>query len=147
MNMPPLPSSTSVADQFALRLTARLSEGAQELPYDITERLRAARAQALSQRKKPVLVHQTAPAVTQLGSSAALGWGSEGGNWWRSLISAASMAALLAGLVVTQFSQDEYSTLEVAEVDAALLTDDLPPEAYADPGFAQFLKTGATQGR
>jgi hypothetical protein len=27
-------------------------------------------------------------------------------------------------------------------VDAALLTDDLPPSAYADPGFAQFLKSG-----
>ena len=29
----------------------------------------------------------------------------------------------------------------MAEVDAALLTDDLPPAAYADPGFVQFLKT------
>jgi hypothetical protein len=31
--------------------------------------------------------------------------------------------------------------LEVAEVDAALLADDLPPAAYSDPGFVQFLKT------
>ena len=31
---------------------------------------------------------------------------------------------------------------EVAEVDAAILTDDLPPSAYTDPGFAQFLKSG-----
>ena len=29
---------------------------------------------------------------------------------------------------------------ELAEVDAALLTDALPPAAYADPGFLQFLK-------
>lgn len=147
MNTSPLPSSASAADQFSRRLTARLSEGTQNLPYDISERLRAARMQALSQRKRPVLVHQTAPSVTQLGSSAALGWGSEGGNWWRSLISAVPVLALVAGLVVIQFSQDEYSTSEVAEVDAALLTDDLPPEAYADPGFVQFLKTGGTQGR
>jgi hypothetical protein len=27
-----------------------------------------------------------------------------------------------------------------AEVDAVLLADDLPPEAYADPGFGEFLK-------
>jgi Protein of unknown function (DUF3619) len=27
-----------------------------------------------------------------------------------------------------------------AEVDAAILADDLPPEAYRDPGFAEFLK-------
>ena len=31
------------------------------------------------------------------------------------------------------------------KVDAALLTDDLPPSAYADPGFVQFLKTSAAQ--
>lgn len=147
MNNLSLHSSSSAADQFARRLTARLSEGTQDLPYDISERLRAARVQALSQRKRPILAHQTAPAVTQLGSTAALGWGSEGGNWWRSLLSAVPMLALVAGLVVIQFSQDEHSTTEVAEVDAALLTDDLPPEAYADPGFAQFLKTGGTQSR
>jgi hypothetical protein len=29
---------------------------------------------------------------------------------------------------------------ELAEIDAAILTDDLPPAAYTDPGFAQFLK-------
>ena len=50
-----------------------------------------------------------------------------------------------SGLVVINFSQDAYSTAEVAEVDAALLTDDLPPSAYADPGFVQFLKAGGTQ--
>ncbi len=27
-----------------------------------------------------------------------------------------------------------------AEVDAALLADDLPPTAYTDPGFAEFIK-------
>ena len=36
-------------------------------------------------------------------------------------------------------------TSEVAEVDAAILTDDLPPAAYADPGFTQFLKSGGNQ--
>ena len=30
-----------------------------------------------------------------------------------------------------------------AELDAALLTDDLPPAAYSDPGFLQYLKAGA----
>ena len=32
-----------------------------------------------------------------------------------------------------------------AEVDAALLTDDLPPAAYADPGFAQYLKSSGNR--
>ena len=81
------------------------------------------------------------------GRSAALGggeWGGEGGSWWRSLVSAVPVLALVAGLVAINFVQDEFSATELAEVDAALLTDTLPPSAYADPGFVQFLKTGGT---
>ena len=51
--------------------------------------------------------------------------------------------ALAAGLVAINVVQNEYRAQEVAEVDAALLTDDLPPAAYSDPGFVQFLKTSA----
>jgi hypothetical protein len=28
-----------------------------------------------------------------------------------------------------------------AEIDSALLADDLPPKAYSDAGFVEFLKT------
>jgi hypothetical protein len=62
-------------------------------------------------------------------------------GWWQSLLSAVPVLALLAGLVVIQMDLDETGILEVAEVDAALLADDLPPAAYSDPGFVQFLKT------
>lgn len=141
-----LPSVDVAAERFARRVTARLTEGTSSLPYDISERLRAARVQALAQRKKPMLLARTAPAAASIGSRITLGWwGGEGGNWWRAALSAVPVLALVAGLVVLNVSQDEYGTLEVAEVDAALLTDDLPPEAYADPGFVQFIKIGATQ--
>ncbi len=40
------------AKHFARRITARLNEGAANLPYDISERLRASREQAIAQRKK-----------------------------------------------------------------------------------------------
>ena len=43
----PSPQAEAAAERFALRVTARLSSGTDELPYDITERLRAARMQAL----------------------------------------------------------------------------------------------------
>jgi hypothetical protein len=32
---------------------------------------------------------------------------------------------------------------EIADVDAELLTSELPTTAYTDPGFAQYLKHGA----
>lgn len=135
------------AERFARRITARLSEGTGNLPYDISERLRAAREQAIAQRKKPITVLRAAAASASGASSSRTlsWWGSEGGNWWRTVLSAMPVVALVAGLVVLNVSEDEHDMLEVAEVDAALLTDDLPAAAYADPGFAQFLKMGATQ--
>lgn len=135
------------AEQFAMRVTARLSDGNSELPYDISERLRAARTQALAKRKVVAAVQHATPAVVvTLGSSAALGRGGDRGNranWWNALVSAIPLLALAVGLVVINTAQDERSASDVAEVDAALLTDDLPPAAYADPGFVQFLKMSA----
>lgn len=136
-------STEATADRFARRLTARMSEGADDLPYDISERLRAARVQALAKRKIEVQMRKTAPVVLASGSSAILGQGGEGNNWWNALVSAIPLMALVVGLFAINIAQDEKGLNEVAEVDAALLTDDLPPEAYADPGFMQFLRTAA----
>jgi hypothetical protein len=143
---PPSAQAQAAAERFALRVASRLSHGTDDLPYDISERLRASRMQALAKRKRdPVPVRLAAPVVVHAGGgAAALGrGGSEGGSWWNALVSAIPLMALVVGLVVINIAQDESSTNDVAEVDAALLTDDLPPAAYADPGFVQFLKTSA----
>ncbi|MNT92099.1 hypothetical protein D3C72_2333190 [compost metagenome] len=58
-------------------------------------------------------------------------------------MSAVPLIALVVGLFFISTVQDEFGANEIAEVDAALLTDELPPEAYSDPGFVQFLKTAA----
>jgi hypothetical protein len=50
------------------------------------------------------------------------------------------LLALVAGLIAIGVMQDELRASEVAEVDAELLTDELPPSAYVDPGFAQYLR-------
>lgn len=143
--LPSVQPSEAVAERFARRVTARLSSGADDLPYDITERLRAARMQALAKRKVEVSVRRSAPAIVHAGAGSAVlgGGGGERGGWWNALVSAVPIMALLVGLVVINTLQDENSTHEIAEVDAALLTDELPPAAYADPGFVQFLKTSA----
>lgn len=142
----PSPQAQAAADVFARRVTARLSGGTDALPYDIAERLRASRMQALAQRKKVAApVRAAAPVVVNAGGTATLGRGgsSERSGWWSALVSAVPLMALVVGLVMINIAQDENSANDVAEVDAALLTDDLPPAAYADPGFVQFLKTSA----
>jgi hypothetical protein len=138
------------ADRIARRITARLSEGEALLPYEITERLRAARTRAVSERRREVSVLRPQAQATSAsiqGSTMVLGRtgdsGDEGGSWWRALVSALPVFALVAGLVVYNVKSDESVLHEVTEVDTALLTDDLPPAAYADPGFIQYLKTAA----
>lgn len=130
-------------DRFGRQVAARLSQGAAELPYEVTERLRAARAQAMARRK--LVSAQTAPSVLSTGGGAAsLGFGDEGVSWWNRIASALPLMVLAVGLVTIHVVQNDRRASEVAEVDAALLTDDLPPAAYADPGFAQFLRTGGS---
>ena len=133
-----LSSQTSAAleEQFARRLAARLSAGSAELPHDIGERLRVARQQALAHRKLAP-ARSSATAVVSSGGSAAL----QGGGWWTRVGALVPLVALVAGLVTISALQDENRANDLAEVDAALLTDDLPPAAFTDPGFAQFLKT------
>ncbi|HJS03981.1 MAG TPA: DUF3619 family protein [Variovorax sp.] len=133
--------SAEAEAQFGRQVAARLSAGTQDLPHEISERLRAARMQAVA-RRKVVQVLQTAPAVVPNGGSAALG-----GGWWTRIGSVIPLIALVAGLIVITTLQEDNRTDELAEVDAALLTDDLPPAAYTDPGFAQFLKTEGTAQR
>jgi Protein of unknown function (DUF3619) len=62
-------------------------------------------------------------------------------RWWLTLGSLLPAVALVAGLVLIQRWQDYTQVSTAAEVDAALLSDDLPPQAYSDAGFAEFLKT------
>jgi hypothetical protein len=129
--------SEQLQDRFGRRVAARLSVGTDELSHEVAERLRAARVQAAA-RRKPVVI-RTATAAAASGGATTLTFG-EGQSWWNRIASVLPLIALVAGLFVIQVAQDERRAHEVAEVDAALLTDDLPPAAYADPGFIQFLR-------
>lgn len=144
-------------DLFARKLTAHLTQAEQTLPYVVTERLRASREQAIAQRKRSAaplrqLHPETAvlPVGIQADGSIALGQSGRDSNdttftWLRRTLTALPLMALVGGLAFISVEQDTRSTVEVAEVDAALLTSDLPPAAYADPGFWQFLQTTDTQ--
>ena len=135
----------TLQNRFGLRVAARLSAGTEGLPHDIGERLRVAREQAVARRKQPaaVLRQRAASAASRNGNTATLSFGDDGLVFWGRLTSAALVLVMAAGLIAINVIQDDDRTMEVADLDAALLTDDLPPEAYADPGFLQYLKTGA----
>lgn len=127
-------------ERFARKAVSYLAHSTTDLPHDITERLRAARFQALSKRK--IETHQTAVTVVSQGPFAALTWGGdEASGWWTRIGMIVPLIVLLAGLFTINMVQSNNRAQEVADVDVALLTDALPPEAFSDPGFVQFLKS------
>jgi hypothetical protein len=130
-------------DRFGLRVAARLSEAADNLPYDISERLRAGRVQALGKRK---FVAQTASSVVALsGGAATATLGNDGPSWGDRVAATIPLLILVLGLIAITVIQNDRRANEIAEIDAALLTDDLPPAAYTDPGFTQFVKSQLSQ--
>ncbi len=139
MNTTPQASLLGPEELFGLRFAARLSDASDDIPHEISERLKAARMVALSKRK--VLKLETASAVASSGSVASLQLGGESFNWWGRIGALVPLIALIAGLLAIQLMQDNFWADEVASVDAELLTDELPPSAYTDPGFTQFLRT------
>ncbi|MDE2593648.1 MAG: DUF3619 family protein [Burkholderiales bacterium] len=152
--------------RFALRLSARLEAGSQGLPHDITERLRVARAQSVAlaraakaQATSPVQIAQPALGWQLAGAQGGAGSGTLSGwtraiaratghgrrmddaplGWGWRLASALPMIALVAGLwgIHTWYRHEQLQA--ATDVDMALLTDDLPPSAYSDPGFEEYL--------
>ncbi len=128
-----------IQDRFGLKVAAQLSLGHAALPHDVSERLRVARMQAVVKRKRAPLVAATA--VYGSGGSASLSFGDESFSFWNRIATMLPLIVLAVGLVTISLVQNDQRARDLAEVDAAMLTDYLPPAAYADPGFVQFLKT------
>jgi hypothetical protein len=140
-NSHPLHASLeTLTARFSLRVAARLTERSADIGPDLTERLRFAREKALA-RAREVQLAQTAPVVLGANRGGASVLEAGGGGWWFRLAAVLPVFALAAGLVLIQRAQDASQLSVAAEVDTALLADDLPPQAYRDAGFAEFLKT------
>jgi hypothetical protein len=128
------PPSQALEQQFALRVRARLDAAEGELGHDIEQRLRFARERALGAAR--VLAAREATGVVLATGSVAVGTT----PWrWR-IASLLPFVVLAAGLLLIGQLHRQQDIHAAAEVDAVLLADELPPTAYSDPGFAEFLK-------
>ena len=137
MNILKLNQTASYQDRLGRSIAARLSDTTQGIPSDISERLKAARMQAVAKRK--VIKLQTATRVNVHGGTASLNAGDFDGGIWSRLGAVIPLLALVAGLLTIAVVQEQQRANEIADVDVELLADDLPPDAYTDPGFAHFL--------
>ena len=125
------------ADQFGRASAALLNQSTQNLSAGIKDRLHAARMKALSVRK-PEKAFIQKPAFA--GITGNWNFGSNG--IWDTVGWIAPLVVLVFGLIGIAQWQDDARINDIAEVDAALLSDDVPPDAYADSGFLAFLKNG-----
>lgn len=127
--------------RFARRIVARLDQQSDLLGHDIAERLRVGREQALARARQARAARPVTSAKPQI-VGAAQGTLSLGGSpsGWLRLASLLPLMVLVAGLLAIQYLHEQAEIRAAADVDTALLADDLPPEAYGDPGFAVFLK-------
>ena len=128
-------------DRLGQYFSAQLSTATPGLPHDISERLRVARQRAMAERK-PVMQLGFARKTGIQSNGTLTASGDEGLNLWSILASALPLLALVVGLTAIQWIQQDSRISELAAIDSALLTDELPPDAYADAGFVQFLKQG-----
>jgi hypothetical protein len=116
--------------QFGSRIRHLLNGGA-ALDADKTARLAKARALAL-ERQRPELAPVVAWADNVLGSL--------GGWTGLSLRVVVPAIALLVSFAAIYTWQQNQRVAEVEEIDALLLADELPIDAYLDRGFQNWLK-------
>ena len=103
-----------------------------ELDAGTLARLKAARERALARQRveAPVFVLAWADNVVgRLGGTASI--------VPRILL---PMAVLIFGLIAINQWRDSQVAAEIEEIDAAVLTGDLPLDAYLDKGFDAWLK-------
>lgn len=124
--------------RFAQRIVAHLTEESGNLGSDISERLRFAREAALQRARSARTLTSAAPSLNTAGASLLLGGWSDG--WGLKAASLLPLITLVVGLFFIQRTQTEEQISVAAEIDADLLADDLPPRAYSDAGFVEFLK-------
>jgi hypothetical protein len=138
--------SESKQDQLGLRMAALLEQGNQHLPYDISERLRAARTRAVAASRASRCESVTdTQAQIQGNGNLRMPFPSKTQEIYQLLVSFIPLICLAVGLMFLYDFHNNQAALEMAEIDSALLVDDLPPHAYTDPAFIDFLKTQSLQ--
>jgi hypothetical protein len=130
--------------EFARQVRRALDETTASLSPATVDRLAAARRAALA-RKKP----ETVSAPVFVPAFAGMPSGLAGlpqtdpaprRRWpLRRFALAWPLAALVVSLIGIAYWEDHQRTAELADIDAAMLSDDLPLNAYLDHGFNAYL--------
>lgn len=120
-----------ISDQaeLAARIRGVLDQGAAELSPKAALRLYEARCDALRHQAAPISALSLAGVGHILGDSLH--------RHYRGLL---AFIALAIGAMAVQVWQNEQEAAALAEIDSELLGDEVPPSAYTDQGFLEWLQ-------
>ena len=126
-------------DEFARKLTGYLDRGSSELKAGTAYRLQLARAAALARLADP----RRATAAQAPLALAGAGTGTLGGPGSGLRVNVKLGIGILL-IVAAAFGYQQWQAYqqirEITETDAAILSSDLPIDAYLDRGFQNWLK-------
>jgi len=122
---------------FAYRVRHALNEKLDRLPVETTERLASARTKALARRKKDAPMRAVVRQRSIGGHAGS--FFNEPVSWFGRMGLAVPMIVLALGLAGLYQLELDRRIVDTAVIDAAVLSDDLPLDAYLDTGFNAFL--------
>lgn len=117
-------------DRYALRVRQALNHGTKDIPAAVARRLEAARHLALTHQK------QAEPQLAAAGHDRYLFRIATDNRHVRQILAA---VALLLGMWISFYLDSVNYVTALEEVDSALLSDELPPEAFLDNDFFEWL--------
>jgi hypothetical protein len=130
-------------DDFAKKITTYLDYGTANLKAGTAYRLQLARAEALEQLADPQRADERALA----GAHAYAGSGTVGGG--RSFWASGRLWVGIALIVAASFGFQQWLAYqhlkELEDTDAAILSSDLPIDAYLDQGFQNWLRRASDE--
>jgi hypothetical protein len=123
---------------FAYKVRHALNENIDNLPAASIERLAAARSIALSRKKKDSPLKVFAPQRV-LAAHANHFFNAPFSYLSHGMSAAIPLLVLVVGLAgIYQFNQQQRIS-DIADLDVAVLSDELPVSAYLDHGFNAYL--------
>lgn len=122
---------------FAYRVRHALNENLENLPAPAIERLALARNIAITRKKKDAPTQILAAHNVIAGHSG--NFFSERFSWISRMGVALPLFALIVGLIGIYQVEQQDRINETAEMDADVLSDELPLSAYLDQGFNAYL--------
>jgi hypothetical protein len=125
-------------NEFGYRVRQALNEGAASLDYTTAYRLEKARLAALARHRTPKAAAVWVP-VPQTAGVPSFETRS-GSGWLRGLGLVTPLVALIIGFIGIYQWQEERRISELADLDFAVLLDEVPIGAYADKGFSVLLQ-------